>query len=327
MKMITEIGVLLSVGLLLSSCRDQSSTVEPPPPAGSEDFWESTNLSYKGPIQAIFATGADVLAGTSDSTFFRSSDQGATWTHGDFGIGFEEDVLCFVRLSPTYLFAGTGGGGLYRSIDNGVTWSRIQTPGPGTIFWNLSVSTSGELLAAVFYGGVYQSTDSGSTWSRFWQGLDDRVLSVVRTSSGLLLAGTNSGLFVSLDNGASWQHDTNTVPTTYVLSIVLNSNNYVFIACGHTVYRSTDFGLTWTNTGPNTTTEVFCLAVGPNDHVVAGTLGDGVFISSNHGDIWIRDTTGLANFTVRAIAVSSDGFVYGGTYPSGVFRSREPLSP
>ena len=326
MNMKIQVGALLVISSVLSSCRE-SSTVEQPPASEPGNFWQSTNLPYGRPIQAILATGADVLVGTSDSTFFRSSDRGDTWTHGDLGIGFEEDLLCLVRLNPTYLFAGTGGGGLYRSTDNSLTWTRIQLPGPGTVVWNLSVGSSMELLAAVFYGGVYQSTDSGSTWSRLWQGLDDRVQSVARTPLGFLLAGTNSGLFTSSDNGATWQHDTNTVPSAYIHSIVLSSNDYIFIACGNTVYRSTDLGLTWTNTGPEATAEVFCLAVSPYEHVLAGTLGAGVFISSDYGDTWTQEITGLSNSTVRAIAVSSDGFAYAGTDTSGIFRSTKPLSP
>jgi len=320
-------SILFIFGLLLSSCNQQIATVESTPLVEPHDFWQNTNLSYKGPVQTILGTGADVLVGTPDSTFFRSSDNGQTWTHQNLGIGFEEDMLCLARLSPTHLFAGTGGGGLYRSVDNGATWSRSQLPGPGTIVWNLSVSNTGEVLVAVFYGGVYQSSDSGSTWSHFLQGLDDRVQSVARTSSGRLLVGTNSGLFISSDNGSSWQHDTITIPTTYVHSIIQNSSDHVFITSGQTVYISTDFGVTWINSGLSAGTEVFSLAVGPNNEVVAGTLGNGIFISSDNGDEWIRDTTGLVNLNIRSIAMSSDGFIYGGTDSSGVFRSTNPISP
>jgi photosystem II stability/assembly factor-like uncharacterized protein len=130
-----------------------------------------------------------------------------------------------------------------------------------------------------------------------------------------------------VDDGITWQRDTSTVPTTFVHSIVVSSNNNVFIACGNTVYRSTDDGLSWTNTGLNASVGVFCLALSPNDHVIAGTLGDAVFLSSDDGNVWVRDTTGLSDFMIRAVAVSSDGFLYAGTHSSGVFRSRGPLSP
>jgi len=56
----------------------------------------------------------------------------------------------------------------------------------------------------------------------------------------------------------------------------------------------------------------------------AGTLGAGLFVSTDGGQNWVAASTGLTDPRITALAASEDGaFVYAGTRAKGVFRSTD----
>ena len=88
------------------------------------------------------------------------------------------------------------------------------------------------------------------------------------------------------------------------------------------VFRSTDDGLTWTNsrTGLDNTSNVMCLAIDPDGRIFAGTRGFGVYRSVDNGATWAACNTGLTNTWPQTILASSAGALYVGTL-TGVFIS------
>ena len=66
---------------------------------------------------------------------------------------------------------------------------------------------------------------------------------------------------------------------------------------------------------------VTSLAINSTDQVFAGTHCDGVFRSTDNGDIWTEINSGLTNTFVEALAINSSGHVFAGTIRGGVFRS------
>lgn len=55
--------------------------------------------------------------------------------------------------------------------------------------------------------------------------------------------------------------------------------------------------------------------------VVAGTFGQGVYLSENQGKSWSSSSQGLTDPFILSLIVTPKGTVYAGTFRSGVFRS------
>lgn len=55
--------------------------------------------------------------------------------------------------------------------------------------------------------------------------------------------------------------------------------------------------------------------------VLAGTFGQGIYMSENQGKSWSSSSQGLTDQFVLSLTVTPEGTVYAGTFRSGVFRS------
>jgi hypothetical protein len=66
---------------------------------------------------------------------------------------------------------------------------------------------------------------------------------------------------------------------------------------------------------------VFVLVINASGNVFAGTMGGGVFRSTDNGNSWMPVINGLTCTYVPALAINTNGTVFSGTILSGVFRS------
>jgi hypothetical protein len=140
----------------------------------------------------------------------------------------------------------------------------------------------------------------------------------------------DSGLYKSSDGGASWSRSSNGLPPSGSYSIEAVAINPqapsgVYLATSLGVYRSTGAGGNWSSLGPSGQ-YVRSLALNPQTPttIYAGTLGGGVFKSTNGGvgGSWTLANNGLTDLTVWALAVDpiTTSTVYAGT-SAGVFKS------
>ena len=133
-----------------------------------------------------------------------------------------------------------------------------------------------------------------------------------------LLAGFESGVFRSSDRGNTWIHPRigqSDYPS--VLSLATRNSTVFAGTGGGGVYRSADYGLTWTQAGliGEHVTSIVPLEVS----LLAVTGSNGVFRSVDEGATWIRSIAEGVN--IKVIAVSS-AFLFGGT-ARGLYRSSD----
>src|ERR1039457_6167495 len=135
------------------------------------------------------------------------------------------------------------------------------------------------------------------------------VGSIVIDSTGNLFAGTTEGVYRSTDKGNHWVQfgfkDTN------VTGLIINKKGQIFACYGlvsatvpvypcHGIYRSNDGGISWQLkiSGFYSPTPAISFAMTKDGILYAGTIGSGVFRSTNDGDTWTHlsfgDTTGEA---------------------------------
>ena len=255
---------------------------------------------------------------------FKSTDNGATWSPTS-GLGGHIVEAFAIKGSAIYATVGLGlgGNGVWRSTDNGNTWQVVPSPieNGGEIF----VSDNAIIVAEDNF--IWRSTDDGASWDVVEQFALTGTRSFGRAGTKLFAA-QNSGIETSTDNGASWDFSVFSNGAYSFSSdgntIYLGSNNKVFKSTdfGVTwidvstglgkggiqallfdgtnlfagtpadavgVYRSTNGGANWNPAAaglPVGKTIRGLISFGA--YVFAGTEGDGIYRSSDHGDTWAK---------------------------------------
>ncbi|HMK37727.1 MAG TPA: hypothetical protein VK569_00210 [Bacteroidota bacterium] len=194
---------------------------------------------------------------------FRTTDDGATWQKKMEGIptGFVQRIVMDARDSRT-LYAATESD-LFVSTDGADHW-RAMGSGLGAVLALLqSRAHPGVIIAAGEFTGVRRTTDGGKTWQAV-RGLDSSVIYTFRASDAgadIYAAGWKSGIWRSTDEGASWRQ-------------------------------------VWSAPGIEAFYSLFVYPGAP-DHLLAGTVGEGIMESLDRGSTW--RAAGLPGTQVKQI--------------------------
>ncbi len=196
--------------------------------------WNTTGLNYNTTQTVrmtrilVNPTTPNTLIVAASNGIYRSTNGGTNWTQaiaGDF-----KDIE-FKPGDPTILYAGRSNGAIYRSTNGGANWTLITNGLPTANAGRVALAVSIQdptVVYALFansatagYLGLYLSTDSGLTWT-----LSSNTPNILDGSA----AGTDVG-------GQGW----------YDLALAVSPTDAgeVYVG-GINVWRSQDFGVSWT---------------------------------------------------------------------------------
>ncbi len=94
----------------------------------------------------------------------------------------------------------------------------------------------------------------------------------------------------------------------------------IFAGTDSGLYRTDDFGDSWTKAGLADST-VTAILISSIDQVFAGTADSGLFLSDDYGASWTQVDNRLKNCSVRSLAFNPIENTFLGTADSGIFRS------
>ena len=254
--------------------------------------------------------------------------------------GSDARVLC-MAIDPDdtdIIYIGTDGGGVFKTIDGGENWSQVGVPTKGlvnAIVWDIEIDS--ENTAIVYAGtedGVFVSTGSGDEWERI-----DAAKSITGESLGTL--DTTDTDEDGYSKTYTLDYSSNRIRTkTHVYLNNVETNEYVYASVNTIKFIVKDL----TN-GEAITIDYTTPAMIPANYPIraltlgtattgapetgrtlyAGTLGKGVYKSTDSGYSWVARNSGLSDQDILSLAINptTNATLYAGTQGGGVFKSAD----
>ncbi len=298
-----------------STDRGQAWTLAGAMPKGS-----SVNALVQDPENA-----ARIYAATNAGAYF-SGDRGATWK--DLQIGGTTGVpvlsLAIDPWKPAVLVAGTRGRGMFRSTDGGTSWSPIVSANDATFSFadvydiDIDIQKPDVLYAAMSGLGVARSTDGGISWTRLTPEVSPTGSAIThvllhRTTGNEVLYGTASGaIYRTTDRGDTWVQVRRGLEVDRIISLDSphKLSGIVYAGTMTGVFRSADFGTTWTAVGdtlPHVPVSVALPRTEGDPTIFVYGEGLGVVASPDSAKSWSPAQRGLGGSTVSHILSDSTG--------------------
>jgi len=234
-----------------------------------------------------------MIAATSNSSTYRTTDGGANWVRTNVGENLKD--LAMHPTNPDILYGA--GDRMFKSTNNGISWSEISSASGFTASGHnrtaLAVTPANpDVVYALASGrngfvGLYKSSDTGTSWIR-------------RSNSPNL-----NGYDIDGDDSRSqsWYDQ--------VLAVDPNNENNLFFGAINT-WKSENGGQSWTisshwvGTGlvPSVHADHHAMAFNPlNGKLYDGNDG-GLHVSDDLGETWTEKSDGLAIAQVYKIGTA-----------------------
>ncbi|MGA7159714.1 MAG: T9SS type A sorting domain-containing protein [Bacteroidota bacterium] len=296
--------------------------------------WTQCNPAFSATVNALAIKDSIIFAGGTG--MFRSTDDGASWTTIENGLGYGQTTVTGLAVTEGKVLASTYAG-VVLSTDNGNDWSGLVSTDSVNGVTNCIAAIDSTVLVG-WNGGVIRSTDDGRSWIQgsSWIGTSNTFCFV--GDSSRMYAGTTTGVHLSTDKGVTWTPINNGLPGNQVVSIAVEGTTLFAATTNNGVYRSIDSGTSWNwaSSGMILTSVTSITGNGPNIYAVMSY--NSLYSSTDNGASWIADTSlrsgVIASATVigqnvyamghTGIYVSSDNGKTWGTINGGVMDTTHP---
>lgn len=303
--------------------------------------WQPAGSGLSGQVQALAidpTAPSTLFAGTTDG-LFETTNGGGSWNQL-----LSTYVVMAIAIAPSNhsaLLIGTLNGGALSSTDGGAHWTNLNLGRSSSPVPVQSVAIDPGASGTLYVGsaaGLLKSTDGGQTWTLVGPGLaaltftamalDPTSSSHIYATASAAIGQYGGGVYVSSDAGKSWTDSAAGIGfvNAKALAVAPSAPNVLYVGTDQHLFTSADSGATWQEAdsglpaGPN----IWAVAVSPGSAQTAwaGTLGSGIFQTTNGGASWSAVNTGLSDLFVHALLVdpANANVVYAGT-GDGIFKS------
>jgi photosystem II stability/assembly factor-like uncharacterized protein len=304
--------------------------------------WSPINAGLAGAQPRALAVDptlpSTLFLGTIQAGFFRSTNGGASWVNLNDGLeNLHIAALAVDPVTTSNLYAGTTNGGVFKSFNGGGHWQAANSGLPTVIGvqsirgFAIDPRTPASVFAATD-AGVYHSDDGAATW-HFAFGSFVNALAMDPGQPDTLYAGIGNppvavgGLYRSTQNGAAgtWKSAGAGIRNRAIPSLAASAiSAAVYAGLYGGILKTEDRGRTWQRVLGSGA--MICLAVDPAEPstVYSGTLGFGVFKTTNGGGDWFRAYDGMTSLLVFTVLVdpTATATLYAGT-ATGVFKTTD----
>ncbi len=292
---------------------------------------------------AVSSKGTDatiLFATTSGNEVFRSSDAGSSWIESNAGMNswWVNTLAVGNPGGVAEVFAG-GSNGVFISTDLGESWTTAGLADKNIcrifVYDSLVFAAVGSEEWASDSDIIYMSSDVGVTWNDISAGLVATVMDLeVIGSQTFALVGWDGGprgesgsaIYHNTINGQDWERVDSNLSNLSEVSSIATVNNMLFAGIwGQGVFRSADYGATWSQSGlvNGSIWTVTAFSTGSRTNLFAGAGGGQAFVSSDEGVSWSSVGDGLPTGGMELFAFDGT-FIFTGDYSHGMWR--RPLS-
>jgi len=269
------------------------------------------------------AGGAEWAAGIRGAGVWVSADSGFSWTEKNNGLdNLPDPTVVSSIVKGNKWFIGTESNGIYTSTNSGNDWifSGLVGELPITGF---ALKGANDIIATrAVIDGVYRSTDDGNFWEQIMTGfISQGVLCVAVGGAGTIFVGDANGYVLrSTNNGTNWFGSE--VSAGAGVRFLRQIGLKWFAATSNGIYRSTDFGVSWSPGGLQGNNVNFISIKNAADTLTlfASTNNAGVFLTTDNGISWNQFNTELPTLNITGIR-STGSYLYCGTNSYGVWRT------
>jgi photosystem II stability/assembly factor-like uncharacterized protein len=287
----------------------------------SEAQWVqvSNGMGTNKIVRSITAIGDNIFAATTDSGVYKSTNNGALWTH----TSLNNPDTWVIATNGNNIFAACGYTGIFASSNMGLNWSLVFPYSSVRIYSLLAIGNT--IFAGTDGYGVYISTNNGNNWSH--TSFIDRSIWSLAIKDNIVIAGAmqapvgpRGGVFTTTNNGINWFQTS--LYDVYLYSVGVCGNNiYAGVNTGSFgLYRSTNNGNNWMQTSL-INVQINCFT-SSGTNILAG--GDNFYVSSNNGTNWIQKGENLPYTGIYCLQIANN-YIYAGT-TNGYSVWRRPLS-
>jgi hypothetical protein len=232
--------------------------------------------------------------------------------------------LCVLAMFVTALIP-TNASAYGQKWDFGRDWQLLNGSGYSNYSAGVATSDDGRIVYSAVPTGVLYSDDSGATWSSRSTGLNMSggmgIAGIATNADGSILSVVQNGgyIYVSRDYGVTWEERTNVSTDIgsglggWLTVAMSDSGQYIITTRAGTLYRSNDFGATFTqkiidSNVPGNSDEIYTLGIsGDGQRIIVPTSHYGkVYLSLNYGASFSA-LSGLPNVAWSAAGISGDG--------------------
>jgi photosystem II stability/assembly factor-like uncharacterized protein len=326
----TDSGSLLKTGYIASIifCGDTIFATSPNIICRSFDKGVSWAIYHPAippfEILSFTAIGSTIFVGTKYGGVFRSLDFGSTWT--SFNNSLTNSRVKFLVTDGNTVFAYTwqlaGMAGIFSTTDNGLTWNELNVSLPDTVTSGIeALAIAGGTILIGCSQGFYRSTDTGKNWTKITSLNNAKVRNLAADESSLFAILKDSVfLYRSNDDGDTWEKLDGMLPCSLSQDLVIRDSTIFLVSYmggpevpTGGIFRSLDYGRTWTRINSGLPGDAFISSIATSGNLVfISTLRHKVFLSSDNGDHWDSAGTGLSDNYLRAITATSRHHFVGG---------------
>jgi photosystem II stability/assembly factor-like uncharacterized protein len=294
--------------------------------------WRPASFGLGNPLVnalAVDPTDADTVYAGTQVGFFRSVDGGKHWQTSSPVNGLKVHAIAVHPAHPHVLYIGTAMG-IYRSANGGAGW-QLLTVGlipPNRFDFEVVALAIDPVDPRQIYAahigvrdGIHKTVDGGRVWVALRK-LRVDALAVDPVHDSTVWAAGDDGVWRSVDGGKTWGKVR--VEPAHALLVDPSDPDRVYAANAQDVQVTTDGGLSWQTlpAGPRPG-GALALAADPAvpGHLLAGTIGAGVYSSTDGGATWTASGLGLVNTAVAAVAFDDADTAIFVAGAAGVYRT------
>lgn len=291
----------------------------------------AVNAMMEGPLDTVYSATSGGL--------MESTDSGATWSTLFTG---QYSVNSLAISAGGRMYAGSNNFVL-TSGDSGASWTSFpvgfaEIPRHYTI--SIAPLPDGNVAVSSTRDGIILFTSNGDTAKGYLTGVNapgPGLLAACRLpgsdTSVDLYDGTYDGLYKLASGAANWSQVALDTADYAITALLCHGGTILVGTASHGLYRSTDYGATWTHpTYGMAALNVVTLVVdksrstNESDYVFAASNGNGIYRSTDNGDNWTSASTGLDGNAdaslIYPLAVGPTGNIYTLT-DNGIFVSTD----